>query len=452
MANSTNPVLTVTQLTSLVRTSLESEFLDFWLEGEVSNVRMPASGHMYFTLKDANSQIRAVAFRSIVRQIRFSLEDGLQIVVRGRMTVYEPRGDFQVVVESIEPKGVGALQIAFEQLKTRLAQEGLFDQTRKRGLPFLPQKIGIVTSLSGAAIRDILTVLHRRCPIMSVVIYPVPVQGEGAAVRIAQGIRQCNQMGEVEVLIVSRGGGSWEDLWCFNEEVVVRAIADSDIPVVSAVGHEIDVTLADFVADYRAATPSSAAEAVTPVLRDIKESIAMNVGRVIQGMEHQLQIFRHRFQTAQSACPHPAHIIQHHAQCIDDLDHRLTQAISRVYSVWRPRIDSLRVSLNAHSPRRSIRQGSLVIHQLLVRLQNVLPSLVTLKRRELQRVITLLQDLSPLATLARGYSMVELVASGDIVRSIGDVEVGTRIRARLFDGHLSCKVEKVQKDASHLDL
>ena len=264
MANSTNPVLTVTQLTSLVRTSLEREFLDFWLEGEVSNVRMPASGHMYFTLKDANSQIRAVAFRSIVRQIRFSLQDGLQIVVRGRMTVYEPRGDFQVVVESIEPKGVGALQIAFEQLKARLAQEGLFDQSRKCWLPFLPQKVGIVTSLSGAAIRDILTVLHRRCPIISVVIYPVPVQGEGAAVRIAQAIRQCNQRGEVEVLIVSRGGGSWEDLWCFNEEEVVRAIANSGIPVVSAVGHEIDVTLADFVADFRAATPSSAAEAVAP--------------------------------------------------------------------------------------------------------------------------------------------------------------------------------------------
>lgn len=452
MANSTIPVLTVTQLTTQVRTSLETEFSDFWLEGEVSNVRIPASGHMYFTLKDAGSQIRAVAFRNTVQKVRFSLQDGLQIVVRGRITVYEPRGDYQVLVESIEPKGVGALQIAYEQLKARLAQEGLFDQSRKRGLPFLPQKIGIVTSLSGAALRDILIVLHRRCPIMSVVIYPVPVQGEEAAGRIAQAIRQCNHMAEVEVMIVGRGGGSWEDLWCFNEEIVVRAIADSDIPVVSAVGHEIDVTLADFAADYRAATPSAAAEVVAPVLSELKESIANNVWRLTQGIQHQFHILRHHVQMAQRVCPDPAHIIQRHVQGIDDLHHRLTQAMGQVFHAWRPRIVSLRGSLKAHSPQQLIRRGLFVTQQLLGRLDRILPSLVAQKRHELLRVITLLQDLSPLATLARGYSIVESVPNGDIIRSVGDVQVGSRVRATLSDGHLACLVEKSEKDASHLDL
>ncbi|MFM8552617.1 MAG: exodeoxyribonuclease VII large subunit, partial [Nitrospiraceae bacterium] len=267
-------ILTVSELTLLVRDRLEQAFPDVWIEGEVSTLRSPASGHFYFTLKDAQCQIRAVLFRNQAQRLRFALREGLQVVVRGRVTVYEPRGEYQLVLDYLEPKGVGALQLALEQLKERLALEGLFDEARKRPLPFLPRRVGLVTSLSGAAVRDMLVVLGRRCPSLDVVICPVPVQGEGAAPKIAAAIRTLSASGKVDVMIVGRGGGSLEDLWCFNEEVVVRAIVASRVPVVSAVGHETDVTLADFAADYRAPTPSAAAEAVAPVLADLIRSVA----------------------------------------------------------------------------------------------------------------------------------------------------------------------------------
>ena len=264
----TETALTVTELTTNIRTSLERTFSNIWVQGEISNLRTPISGHLYFTLKDDNSQIRAVLFRRSAMLLRFALENGLQVVVGGKVTVYEPRGDCQILVDSIEPQGVGALQLAYEQLKEKLEKEGLFDSSRKQGLPFLPKAVGVITSQTGAAIRDILTVLHRRCPIIRVHVYPVAVQGQGASVQIAEAIRRCDHQGEVDVMIVGRGGGSWEDLWSFNEEEVVRAIAEARIPIVSAVGHEIDVTLADFAADYRAPTPSAAAESVSPVLED----------------------------------------------------------------------------------------------------------------------------------------------------------------------------------------
>jgi len=266
-------VLTVTELTTQIRLSLEQAFPELWVQGEVSNLRTPSSGHLYFTLKDQTSQIRAVLFRGVANQLRFALRDGLQVIVRGRLNVYEVRGDYQIILEYLEPKGIGALQLAFEQLKEKLEREGLFDSARKRPLPFFPRKVGIVTSPSGAAIQDMLTVMKRRCPVLSVLIYPVAVQGEGAAEQIAEAIAILGRRRDVEVIIVGRGGGSLEDLWCFNEEIVVRAIAESKVPVVSAVGHEIDFTLADFAADYRAPTPSAAAEVVSPVLGDLIESI-----------------------------------------------------------------------------------------------------------------------------------------------------------------------------------
>jgi len=252
-------VFTVPELTGLVRASLEADFSEVWLEGEISNLRAPGSGHLYCTLKDDSSQMRAVIFRSTALRLRFGLEDGLHVVARGRVTVYEPRGEYQVVLEYVEPKGRGAQQVAFEQLKTRLAAEGLFDLDRKRPLPVFPRTVGIVTSLSGAAVRDMMTVLHRRCPVLRIIIAPVSVQGEDSAEQITSAIRSLNALGPVDVMIVGRGGGSSEDLWSFNDERVVRAIAASPIPVVSAVGHETDVTLADFVADLRAPTPSAAA-------------------------------------------------------------------------------------------------------------------------------------------------------------------------------------------------
>src|SRR5689334_8285395 len=276
--------VTVSQLTGLLRTSIESQFSDLWLEGEVSNLRMPGSGHVYCTLKDEFSQIRAVLFRSTALRLKFTVQEGMCIIVRGRVTVYEPRGEYQVVLDSVEHKGMGALQLAFEQLKARLSAEGLFDEAKKSPLPPFPQRIGIVTSPTGAAIKDMLSVLYRRWPTLRVIVVPVPVQGEGAAQQIAKAVAWLNEEDLVDVMIVGRGGGSLEDLWSFNEEVLVRAVAASRVPVVSAVGHEIDVTLTDFAADRRAATPSAAAETVVPVLAEMVERLRVLTVRMTQTM------------------------------------------------------------------------------------------------------------------------------------------------------------------------
>ena len=268
-------IATVTQLTHQIKTLLESTFPDIWVEGEISNLSIPQSGHAYFTLKDEHSQIRAVMFRSAQRFLKFTLQHGIQVICRGRISVYEPRGEYQLIIDYIEPKGVGALQLAFEQLKTRLEKEGLFDLDRKKALPILPRRIGIVTSPTGAAIRDMLRVIKRRHPKMQILIYPVPVQGAEAAPAIVEALRYFNSEGNVDVIIVGRGGGSLEDLWAFNEETVARSIHASAIPIISAVGHETDYTIADFVADLRAPTPSAAAEMVVESEAAFLENLSM---------------------------------------------------------------------------------------------------------------------------------------------------------------------------------
>ena len=435
--------LTVTELTANIRLSLEGTFPDIWVQGEVSNLSTPSSGHVYFTLKDSRSQIRAVVFRRTAMSLRFALANGLDVLVRGRVTVYEPRGDYQILVDSVEPQGVGALQLAYEQLKERLEKEGLFDVSRKQVLPFLPRKLGIITSRSGAAIRDILTVLHRRCPIISVVLYPVAVQGDGAAEQIAKAIRQCDQQGEVEVMIVGRGGGSLEDLWCFNEEVVVRAIADCRIPVVSAVGHEIDVTLADFAADYRAPTPSAAAEAVSPVLDDLRESIQDYGTRMSRTLQSQLKRARHQFQMAVRVLPDPQRIVQMQFQRIDEFTQRLTRAILSAQMARRPDVIALSSLLMQHSPRQRIHRAGMLVHQYAMQLKKAMPSLTEIKRHQFQNMALSLQALNPLGILSRGYSVIEKLPTGEIIRSRTQVQPGDSIRAIVSDGTLSCLVEKV---------
>lgn len=444
----TPTALTVTELTSNIRTSLERAFSDIWVQGEVSNLATPASGHMYFTLKDNKSQIRAVLFRRAAVFLKFALENGLEVVVRGRVTVYEPRGDYQVLVDSVEPQGVGALQLAYEQLKEKLDKEGLFDLIRKQALPFLPKKIGVVTSRTGAAIHDILTVLHRRCPIISVRIFPVAVQGVGAAWQIAEAIRDCDRQSDVDVMIVGRGGGSWEDLWCFNEEIVVRAIADCRIPVVSAVGHEIDVTLADFAADYRAPTPSAAAEAVSPVLDDLRGGIQGYGERVLQGMHQHLLKVRHQFQSAYRALPAPQRILEMQIQRIDDLHHRLTRAMKSVPLECRPTLMALSSSLMQHSPQRTISQTSMRVHQFTTQLDRAMPVVVNSKRHQFRALAMSLQTLNPLAILSRGYSVLERQPGGEIIKSHTQVNTGDRVRALVADGSLSFLVEGVDPQAN----
>jgi len=288
-------ILTVSELTLNIKGHLEEGFRELWVEGEISNFRSPASGHYYFTLKDDKSQIRAVVFRFMGRSLKFEPKDGLSVICRGRITVYEPRGEYQLILDYMEPKGIGALQLAFEQLKEKLAKEGLFDPAHKKLLPLLPQKIGIVTSPTGAAIRDLLTVIGRRFSNVEILINPVKVQGEGAHQEIAKSIYELNGIPGIDVIIITRGGGSLEDLWSFNEEIVARAIYRSSIPVISAVGHEIDFTIADFVADLRAPTPSAAGELVVRDKAELINLLETLFNRMKNIILHLLETERHRF-------------------------------------------------------------------------------------------------------------------------------------------------------------
>lgn len=447
MADRPQRILTVSELTALVRSRLEADFSDLWVEGEVSNLRTPASGHIYLTLKDHVSQIRAVLFRTGAQRLRFPLREGLRFVVRGRLTVYEPRGEYQLVLDSLEPKGLGALQLALEQLKERLAREGLFDHSRKRPLPFLPRRVGIVTSLAGAALHDMLTVLRRRCPVTGAVIAPVPVQGEEAAPQIAAAIRALGASGLVDVMIVGRGGGSLEDLWCFNDEAVVRAIAASPVPVVSAVGHEIDYTLADFAADYRAPTPSAAAEAVTPVLDELIEALHARTMRLTLAIRRRLREERQRCLAASRMLRVHLFPIERAGQRLDDLMDRLGESAAERLAAWRRRVERCRQALNAHSPRTRIRPAMALVPQLAKRIEQRMLAMLALKRQTVRAMAAALDSLSPLAILARGYSIVQTVPDGAVVRRARDVSAGDQVTARLADGQLLCEVRGARSDS-----
>lgn len=440
-ASSVRQVHTVSELTSLVRSTLESSFTEVWLEGEVSNLRAPASGHLYCTLKDESSQIRAVLFRTTATRLRFALEDGLHVVARGRVTVYEPRGEYQIIVDYVEPKGRGALQLAFEQLRTRLAEEGLFDEDRKRPLPELPRTVGLVTSLSGAVIRDMLTVLQRRCPTLHIIIVPVQVQGEGSAEQIATAIRMLSESGWVEVMIVGRGGGSLEDLWSFNEEIVVRAIAASRVPVVSAVGHETDVTLADFAADLRAPTPSAAAEAVAPVLAQIVSRLAELSARLQQVVGRRMEEERQRLRLATHQIAAVRVRVQEEIQRVDATVYEMSAAVRLVLQVGQDRMVRAHQGLIAGSPHARVRYGLAVVPQLAVRLYQGTRGIVEARTQRVQSCAARLHALSPLATLGRGYSVLQHARTGDVIRGVDDVNVGEELQAKLIDGRLLCIVK-----------
>lgn len=438
-------VFTVTELTAGIRATLEHAFSEVWVEGEISNLRIPASGHVYFSLNDQDSQIRAVLFRRFAAALPFHVENGLTVLAKGRVSVYEPRGDYQLILEYLEPKGIGALQVAFEQLKKRFDQEGLFEPARKRPLPFFPRRVGVITSGTGAALHDIVTVVHRRCPVTRLRVFPVAVQGPGAAQQIADAVQLANQHTDLDVLIVGRGGGSWEDLWSFNEEAVVRAIAGSRIPVISAVGHEIDFTLSDFVADYRAPTPSAAAESVSPVLVDLIEDIWDKHSRLTRAMRGTFGFHRNQVESALRILPVPSQILQRQVQRVDELSFRLGSGIRSMLAAVRPRLDALTAGLQRIGPGQSWQRGSLMLPQLLQRLSRAMPWALTGKRQQLRTVASTLDTLSPLAILSRGYSILETSPGGAIVKDAQSVRVGDRIHARLAEGRLSCLVEQTER-------
>ena len=441
-------MFTVSELTGLVRASLERDFGEVWLEGEISNLRAPGSGHLYCTLKDDSSQIRAVIFRPTAQRLRFGLEDGLHVIVRGRVTVYEPRGEYQVILEYLEPKGRGAQQLAFEQLKNRLAAEGLFDQDRKRPVPVFPRTVGIVTSLSGAAVRDMITVLHRRCPILRLILVPVSVQGEGSAEQIVAAIRSLTTIGDVDVIIVGRGGGSSEDLWSFNDERVVRAIAAAPIPIVSAVGHETDVTLADFVADLRAPTPSAAAEAVAPVLSEVLDRLGELTTRSRRAIRRHCEGTRSQLDLMVSYLANFRFRVLEDMQRVDGTMIRMRQTMQEMLKQGWDQVHALQRELIGRSPTARVRHGTALVPQLLSRLQQVMRYGLDRRSQEAYACLAKLHALSPLAILDRGYSIVETMPERRVVRDASQVLAGQEVVTRLARGQLRCTVNETIPDGS----
>lgn len=433
----------VRDLVAAVRLHIEREYSDAWVEGEISNFRAPDSGHLYFTLKDGNAQIRVVMFRSSARLLRFRPADGLQVVVRGRVTVYEDRGELQISAEYIEPKGAGSLQLAFEQLKAKLEAEGLFAAERKKAIPALPARIGIVTSAQAAALRDILNVLERRHHSVNVLIYPAQVQGDAAPHEVTAGVRFFNQQGNVDVIVVARGGGSAEDLAAFNDEGLARAVAASEIPVISAVGHETDFTIMDFVADLRAPTPSAAAELVIRSRQEIEDHSAALHERLARAMRYRLLIGR---QALTELAQHGAfgrmmELIRQRQQKLDDLTHRMELAERNLLQDMHRRWEAISAAVRHYDLR-------LVLSGMRKELENSTAALAAIMRNVLlqhrvrsERLQTALGSLSPLAILERGYALV-FDSEGKLLKDAQSVNLGDEISARLAHGQIHAAVTK----------
>ena len=441
------PLLTVSELTRHIRSNLEQQFPSVWVEGEISNLRCPSSGHQYFTLKDQASQIRAVLFRSQAERLKFALQDGLEVLVFGRLTVYEPRGDYQLLLEAVEPKGIGALQLAFRQLKSKLEAEGIFQDSRKRTLPAFPERIGVVTSPVGAALHDLLTIMHRRWPLARVLIAPVSVQGGVAAGQVAAAIQMFNhlspQFGKVEVLIVGRGGGSIEDLWAFNEEQVVRAIADSSIPIVSAVGHETDVTLADLAADFRAPTPSAAAELVVPDCMLVKAQVRQHRIRLERAFKSLVSALTVRIQQMSQRLPEPRLIIGHFVQRVDELERQLYRKVKHGYRNIQLLLLQHQSAIWEANPLSTIQREQGRLTELNRHMVQGMQNSILLGRHQLKLLISQLHQLSPLAVLARGYAIVKDFRSGKVLKKSTDTMVGAEVHATLSEGELVCRVQKI---------
>ena len=435
----------VHDLVASVRTHIEREYSDAWVEGEISNFRAPESGHLYFTLKDGDSQIRVVMFRSSARLLRFRFADGLQVVVRGRVTIYEDRGELQISAEYIEPKGAGSLQLAFEQLKAQLEAEGLFAPERKKPIPTLPSRIGIVTSPQGAALRDILNILQRRHRSVNVLIFPAQVQGDAASFEVAAGVRFFNQHDNVEVIIVARGGGSAEDLAPFNNEGLARSVFASSIPVISAVGHETDFTIIDFVADLRAPTPSAAAELVIRSRQDIEDQAAALHDRLTRAMRYRLLMGRQALTelSQHGAFARMMEVIRQRQQKLDDLTHRLELAQRNLLEKFRRRWEIVSAAVRHYDVRLVLSGMRKELESRTTALGSVMRNVLLQYRVRSERLETALQSLSPLAILDRGYALV-FDANGKLLKDADAVKIGDEISARLAHGKIDAAITKKQ--------
>jgi exodeoxyribonuclease VII large subunit len=437
-------VMTVSELTAAIRRQLETGFSDLWVEGELSNCKLWNSGHLYFTLKDDRSQIKAMMYRSAVRYLRFKPEDGLHVIARGRLGVYEPKGEYQLACEHIEPRGLGALQLAFEQLKKRLQAEGLFDAARKRPIPALPRRIGLVTSLDGAAIRDVLKVLRRRAPNARVLIRPARVQGDGAADDVARGVAALARVGDVDVIIVARGGGSAEDLWAFNEERVARAIVASRVPIISAIGHEVDFTIADFVADLRAPTPSAAAEMVVAAT----DEFCTRIDRLHDRLHAAVRAALQRRRNAVHMLASRRGLAAFHARTamrgrhLGELTHALRRAGTANTESRARRLRLLTHRLEQRDPARRLAAARARLDAATLRLSSSVERRRHVADAALRTVAGRLESLSPLAVLGRGYAVCWTADRSAIVRDAGAVAPGDRVRVTLHRGEIACRVEE----------
>lgn len=439
-------ILTVSQLNDNIKFLLEEAFDRVWVEGEVSNLRRPQSGHTYLTLKDDKSQIRAVFFRpfgALGKRNCFELEEGIKVLCRARLTVYLPRGEYQLVVESFEPLGVGALQKAFEQLKAKLSAEGLFDARHKKSLPFLPQRIGVITSPTGAVIRDILHITKRRFPALDILIAPVRVQGGEAAGEMIQALRNLQACENVDVIIIARGGGSLEDIAPFNDEALAREIFRSSIPVISAVGHETDFTICDFVADMRAPTPSAAAELVVPERSELVSKIKTLRHRMVSSFFRYLKDHRASLADLKERIKDPRRYLVHVKMNLDDLQERLLRGFNNRRQRLFQDLRHVRLRLVHQNPRRRVHQQKERVTGMQKDLIHHFSARMGALKERLLTHSAVLESLSPLAVLQRGYSITRSVRSGEILRRADDARLGEDVNIRLATGRLNAKIEKI---------
>ncbi|EGQ7913318.1 TPA: exodeoxyribonuclease VII large subunit [Vibrio parahaemolyticus] len=442
MLSKTNQnIFTVSRLNAEVRLLLENEMGIVWLVGEISNFSAPVSGHWYLTLKDSRAQVKCAMFRGNNRRVTFKPANGNQVLVKARLSLYEPRGDYQLIIESMQPEGDGRLQQEFEELKMKLAAEGLFAQTNKLPLPEHPKRVGVITSKTGAALYDILDVLKRRDPSLPVVIYPTMVQGDDAAIQIAQAIGRANSRNECDVLIVGRGGGSLEDLWCFNNEILARTIAASQIPIISAVGHEVDITIADFVADVRAPTPSAAAELVSRDNSHKDQSLVAKQHKLASAMRYYLA--QQKQQSAQLLHrlerQHPSYQLQRQSQQLDELDMRLRRAMQRFIDTRQQTVERKHHRLQLNSPIKHLAQQKSRLERVEHKLMDAMDRKLLTMRHQLAIAAEKLDTVSPLATLKRGYSITQ-TDQGKVVTSADDVKTGDLLVTRLANGEIHSTV------------
>ena len=442
-----NRIQTVSELTRSIRGLLETSYSMVTVTGEISNLRRPHSGHLYFTLKDAGAQLRAVLFKAQQRYLACQPADGLEVLCRGRISVYEPRGEYQLIIDYLDSKGAGLLRIAFDQLKARLEEEGLFAPERKRPLPFLPRRIALVTSPQGAAVQDFLHQAGKRSPNTAISIMPVRVQGEGAAAEIARAIAELNRLGGWEIIVLCRGGGSLEDLWAFNEEEVARAIAASAIPVVSAVGHEVDFTIADFVADLRAPTPTAAAQMILPERALLVAAVAELDRRLAATLRRRLVDARQKLSSAQRLLGDPSRLLAQHNLRLDHLQAELGHALRLRLRRDRDRLSHCQAVLQRQDPRRLIAGYQGRVRENALRISFLIQRLLAAKRNQLGQSAAILDAVSPLAVLGRGYA-IPRQADGSVLRSVKQAEVGGQLNLTIHDGSLDCRISKIKPSRS----